>query len=533
MSIAGSQVVKFSPAGLSDAEDGTNAFPGACTSLQNLIPDPATRNVWMCRPGSVLLGTLTGPITALKVVGTHLFGFYSSTIYPGYDQPFVFDLVLNQFVTLTGITGSTVLPVTQPTGVDWHPPTMDLVGVYLVVTHPGFNGSPNYFGWFNISNFAAPTWNVGNTTTNALTTPPSWVVQFGERAYFGLNPATGQPSVVATDVLTLNVTNASQALSFGDNIPLTAACGLPLHNQLGGIIQSLIVFKGSSNIFQVTGDFAGNTWAINALNVATGTLSPGSVCATPIGVAFLAPDGYRFVQQDGSVSPPVGVAGGGVAVPFISVLLPTRVVAACNAFVLRVTAQPFFNPGTPWQEYWFDIVRKVWSGPHTSTMAALAPNGAGFVGALQAAYGIYQCPVQPEGTTQVTEAGAPLQWSLVTATMPDPGAMAYCEMNELTIDMGFPPGATQVNVVAQDQNASPIAQTTYQVASTGTTWGNFLWGQANWASSNASLYPRRIPFTTPVVYRIMSIGLSGQAISGLRVGSLYMRRVVLGYDVVN
>ena len=80
----------------------------------------------------------------------------------------------------------------------------------------------------------------------------------------------------------MTITNATNVLTFDDNQKLTAAIGLPLSNQLGGILQALMVFKGTANIYQITGDISlGSgpplgTLSKNTLNVATGTFAPNS-----------------------------------------------------------------------------------------------------------------------------------------------------------------------------------------------------------------------------------------------------------------
>ena len=200
--------LRFSPQGLSDSVDMTDEFPGACVKLQNLIPDPSTRNVWTCRPADVLLTdfpgfTTPGFVSVFKVIGNLVYGLLATGLTAGKDQPFVYNLITNTFVTLTGVTSSNV-PTSPPTTGVWVPPTMDLCGVNLVVTHPGFDGVTNFFGWFDTTNQAAPVWHAGNTAGGSLitfTVVPSWVVQFNGRAWFGINPPAAQPSVVFTDAL--------------------------------------------------------------------------------------------------------------------------------------------------------------------------------------------------------------------------------------------------------------------------------------------------------------------------------------------
>lgn len=556
MAVTNASVVRFSPSGLVDSLDLTETDPGGMAQLQNLIPDPTTKNLWGCRPAAVALttgGALSpdfnsdfntdfaatsggaGPIVTIKVVGDRVFGMRSSITYPGFDEPFCFNLLTKVFVAFTGIVAAN-LPVTQPTTGDWVPPTLDVIGVNLVVTHPGFDGITNFFGWFNISNPAAITWQTGNTTTTPLTSVPSWVAQFGQRAYFGLNPTTGQPSVMFTDVLLLRVTSVSQALTFGDNVKLTAAKGLPLNNQLGGVVQSLLVFKGSSNIYQITGDAALTTLTLNTLNSATGTLSPSSICATPRGVAFLAPDGYRLIDFSARVSDPLGVSGAGVVFPFLSNLYPSRVNAACNANVMRVTVQPSNVNGTPFQEYWYDVSRNVWSGPHTLPSRDIdAWNNTFVLAPRSAPTQLFTSDVVPTPTSGSVELGVQMQFIFQTGIWADPEQMALYEVADLTVNMALVSTQVGINIAVIDENGSPFNTALYSVTGASTIWGTAVWGAPTvWRGGANNLRPRRAVFSAPIVYRRMAVYVSGPCAQGFQIGDIFLRRRVLDYiQVVN
>jgi hypothetical protein len=152
----------WNPRGLSDAVDGTNAFPGAMASLQNLMPDPSTQNVWICRPAAIDKVTFSqspGFISCFMVVGDIAYGLVSDG--SGKDLPFCVDLTTNTFLTVNGIT-STNQPASPPTTGEWTPPIMDQVAKRIVVTHPGFPGGATKFGWFDISGFST------TTTGNAI-----------------------------------------------------------------------------------------------------------------------------------------------------------------------------------------------------------------------------------------------------------------------------------------------------------------------------------------------------------------------------
>ena len=52
----------WAPAGVSDTLDASTSPPGAMASLQNLIPDPSTAQLWQCRPAAVIKTTFPGLI---------------------------------------------------------------------------------------------------------------------------------------------------------------------------------------------------------------------------------------------------------------------------------------------------------------------------------------------------------------------------------------------------------------------------------------------------------------------------------------
>lgn len=384
MALRNAKPITWRPTGVCDSQDGTNSPPGAMSKLINLIPDPTTRSIFVPRPGAISLNRLAsiknaGQISAMFILGDVVYGLVASSANPGYDQPFAYDLATKTLLTVTGFTPSNV-PLTQPIVGDWTPPTMDSLGIKIVVTHPGFTGIANgFFGWFDITNPLAPVWSSGNTS-GAVPLPavPAAVCVYGGRAYY----AVGNATVASDALLPLQVTNAGQVLTFGDITPITALFGLPLNNQLGGIIQSLMVFKDSRIIYQLTGDFANMTWAINSLNVAVGTIAPGAIVGTPVGLAFIAPDGLRFIDFNAHIGDPIGHDGEGISVPFQRAVAPTRMTAAFNQNTLRIALRTATTKANYAVEYWLNFGLKAWSGPHSIPSAILRPYKGTFIAAI-------------------------------------------------------------------------------------------------------------------------------------------------------
>ena len=530
--------VKFSPAGLSDTLDGSSAFPGACAQLVNLIPDPTTKNLWQCRPAAILEADFEadfsspGFISVYAIFGTRVYGMIASALNAGHDEPFVYDLDSGAFLTVTGITALNT-PVSPATTGDWAPPTMDLVGVNLIVTHPGYTGAGGVmFGWFNISDPNAITWQGGNTSGTLLPSPPTAVKQFFNRAYFLVNPPTGQPAAYFTDVLTLTITAATQIITFNDNVPLTALGALPLNSQLtGATVQSLIVFKGAAQMWQITGDAAlsSNPLNVNSMNVATGTNAPNTITPTPKGLAFIAPDGLRVIGFNGTISDPVGDAGAGITVPFIYASSPSRMAASCSGKVFRVTVKNGYATGSPNEEYWYDIPRGCWSGPHTSTCSLIKVYNNSFVAALLGVNAkLFMSDSAQSSTSTYVENGAQLNLKWQTALLPDTDQMCQNAMVETTIYMALVAG-NPIAITAIDQNVSILDTVTIQATGGSTLWGGFLWGAALWQGAQNALYPRQPKWTIPIVFRRLALLVQGVCGAGYKIGQAHLRYQMLGY----
>jgi hypothetical protein len=547
----------WSPQGASDTLDSSTSFSGAMQALTNLIPDPTTRNLWQCRPASILLTDLAAHgfagasfISCMLNVGTRIYGMVSTTRNAGRDEPFCYDVPTNTFISIAGVTAANS-PISPNTFGAWNPPQMVLVGSNIIVAHPGFSGAANaFFGVINILNSFALTWTATNTAPTALVFPPQWVSNFNGRCWFLVNPPNSQPAAYFSDVLLpTQITNASQILTFDDNTPLTCSAGLALNNQLGGIIQALIVFKGVDNLYQITGDFAFGTLSKNSMNVATGTFAPNSIVSSEKGLMFMAPDGVRTIDFNGNVSDPIGKDGDGITVPFFFALVPSRACAAFNGGVYRVQVQngslipvgsgfsTGFSSGfgaptfSNQQEWWYDTVRGCWSGPHTTGLSLTIPYQNTFFATLQnGGAKIFRSDQVQSNTSTFVENGAQLVYSYQTAMLPDTDQMSEVAIIQTTLHMALVAGQS-VSCMALNQDSALLDQVTISSSGTATLWNFFNWNSAVWNGTlnGNALFPRRLDWNAPLVFRRMRLSASGMSAAGLKIGRLHMRYQVLNY----
>lgn len=383
--------------------------------------------------------------------------------------------------------------------------------------------------------FAAPVWSAGNTNVNPLAAVPKWVSQFNGRAWY----AVGNAEVFSDSLLPLNVSNANQVLTLGDNQAVTCSAGLPLNNiTTGGIIQSLIAFKGDAIMYQITGDASTNNLSINALNVSVGTLAPNTICPTPLGLAFVAPDGLRIVDFSARVSDPLGANGAGVSVPFINALTPSRMAAAFNQNVLRISCQNSQAPSQPVQEFWLDFSLKIWTGPHTFPASFIQPyqapagvvSGHGFI---SVGYGInaklWESGVNPISTDIYIENGVQLTWAYQTVLQPDNDQMSENRMGQSALAMALPGGQT-VSLSCVNEIGTVLNQVTISaVGAAPTIWGSFVWGGAPWGQATGYFRQYTVPWTAPIIFKQMSVLTVGASQAGFAIGNLYLKYQPLGY----
>lgn len=535
MGLRNTKPMKWVPQGVSDTLDATNTPSGLMATLTNLIPDQTTRGVWVCRPASTLqtsFDTFTTPgfISCIFVIGSRIYGMIASGLNAGHDEPFCWDTSTSAFVAITGAVLANT-PVSPATTGAWTPVRMALVGARIVVCHPGFAGTGNKVGWIDVSIPAAPVWSAGDTAPQALANVPVDVFNFNGRAYYAVNTGTST-AVQYSDILTSQtVTNANQVLTLDDTVPITALGGVPLTNPIvGGAVQSLIIFKGVSSMFQILGDAATGTLSRNRLAVPTGTFAANAVCPTPMGLAFISPEGLRLVDANGSVTDPIGVDGAGVAVPFQYSVVPSRMAAACNGSTIRMSVQNGYTAASPNQEFWFDMARKQWSGPHTFAASMIAAISNTFAKtALGVNAKLFLSDVRQSLTSGYIEDGTQLTWAYATPLMPDTDQMAETSIIQTTIDMQYPAGVPAFLGLAYDQNGQLYDSVSLSPGGTSTFWGGFLWGAAVWFGTPNALISRPLNWHKELVFRRIAFGFSGQSAGDFKIGTLRPGYRVLGY----
>lgn len=471
-----------------------------------------------------------GAVTAMFELNGIIYGMVGSAQYPGFDVPFAFKISTASFLPVAGVTPNNI-PESPATSGDWTPPTMDIVSTFLVVTHPGFHGlNNNFFGWFDLTLPYAPVWNTGNvtptaenTTNTVLIAPPTCCAQFNDRMYFAVGNA-----LIPTDAGTLNLSNPGNVLILGNSSPITALVGAPLSTTSIAIFEGLIAFKGPSNgIFQVTGDPILNNWAENIMSKTLGTTAPRSVQQTPEGIKFMAVDGLRTINFLGLIGEP----DPDIALPFINALYPTRASAGYNSNIYRICIQNKSLPNAPHQEYWQDLKRGGWTGPHTFQQDILVAYQDTFIAASNAnLHALFRSDVLQTGQDRFIELGAAMTFDYKSTPMNELNNLYANSALKSTLEISMPATGDTYSISGQDEAGDILASGQIIADFDAALWDDFDWGDGTlWGASTSSFRPRIIPWTQPLVFNRLVEDIVGPCSQTFKVGSFFNAYERLNY----
>lgn len=535
MAIRNAKPVRFTPKGLCDAFDATDAFPGACQLLSNLIFDQGNPEIVVARPGVGAAATTFAGFSTPTFVSVHIvigniaYGMVSTARNPGFDEPFAYNLVSNAFIAISGVTSSNV-PSSPLTSGAWTPPVMAVVGTKILVTHPGFSGTgSNFFGVIDISNPAAPAWSSANLATNPLTGVPTSVANFNNRAYF----AVGNVLNFSDPLAPLTRTNATQAVTIGDTTPIMAQSGLPIQTTSGGVIGALVVFK-ASQVWQVTGDSSTNNLALNYISLTTGCVSPRSVVQGPFGIFFAGVDAPYILNFLGTLVPLSSRPGtdypADLQVPFQNTTQASRISASFAGNVYRACVPTLIQGQGQTNDYWYDIRRKRWTGPHSFTYDCASQFGESFVlsGAAHGA-ALFISATIPSTNSIYQDAAASFLCHLRSSDFPKTGHMQQIQVVESTIELGTTGVSAFFNLTALGDQNNTLGSAYVVTPPSGSVWGAFNWGHANWSSDTSIPHVWTIPWPAALVFQKMSIDVSVTPVNGIQIGTFFARYQDAGY----
>ena len=534
MALRKQHAVRFAAKGLSDAYDSTEAFEGSCRSLSNLVFDQANPELMICRPGVgapiTTFASFTTPTYAHTYIsiGSVVYGLVATGRNAGHDEPFAYDTNSAAFITISGVTSANT-PISPSTTGAWTPPSVAVVGKKIIITSAGFSGAGgNFFGIIDITTPATPVWSGNNTATNALPSVPTSVANLNNRAYFSV----GNILYFSDSLDPLTRSAASQSLTVGDPSLIVAQSGLPVQTTSAGVVQALLVFK-QFQVWQITGDLALSNLALNYLSLNVGTIAGRSVVQTPYGTNFMGIDGPYIVDPYGAVRPLTKESKQNeqdVQVPFIYCQQPTRAAAGYSGGTYRICVDTLLSSALTTNDYWFDLQKRRWNGPHTWPVDTMTQIGNYFVVShrtLGAA--LYKSQLFPDQTTVYNDNGAAISFNLESSTFPKDPSMTEKMVVESTIELSSAGAAVAYGIRAIDDQHTILNAITLLVPAHGSIWGAFNWGAGYWSSNSNIPHVYNVNWTSPLVFQKMALVVTGTASNNIAIGSFFARYQDAGY----
>lgn len=485
------------------------------------------------RPASTSITTFSGlttpgVVSVIVVVGTRIFGMIASGLTPGYDQPFCYDTATSSFVAISGIT-STNVPATLGTSGAWTPPAMVLVGKYIVITHAGYTLTSGPVGTIDVTTLTYATGNLVYSGTGLLGAVPTACGSFYNRAWY----AVGNLAWFSDALNPLVATNAGQSLTLGvstEEVIAFVPQGVSTATQ--GILSALVAFK-SRGIWQITGDAALGTLALNQITSSIGCIAPRTAQPTPAGIMFMAIDGVRTIAP---MSMAVSEPQPDMVFPFFNATEPTRACAAYASDTYRISLDTITSSDTLGRvEYWFPLKVGKWNGPHTFPADAITAFGNTFLLAVSSIGAVlWQSNPYTTNSDVFTENGTPLTINMTSSLInPDP-PMSEKASVEMTVAAVY--GAISYTVQVLDSQNGLINQATLLVVNTPVVWGGagLAWGAPGlvWGATpyNTSVAP--LSFNAPLVFKSCQLVLTGASGYHFRLARFDFRYESLQYTGV-
>jgi hypothetical protein len=143
-------------------------------------------------------------------------------------------------------------------------------------------------------------------------------------------------------------------------------------------------------------------------------------------------------------------------------------------------------------------------------------------------HALFRSDYSQNASSTFVENGVPMTVNWLTCLLPDTDQMCENAMIESTLYASLASG-TAYTVHALDESKTVLDTVMIINPTAPTVWGAFFWGQADWGGTPAALFPQRMAWTRPIVFRRLALNVMGPANQQLRLGALHMRYEQLGY----
>jgi len=223
------------------------------------------------------------------------------------------------------------------------------------------------------------------------------------------------------------------------------------------------------------------------------------------------------------VSDPIGVRGMGIVLPFANAVTPSRMNAAYNENIYRITLiwqpppilQNIYGAAQRTDEFWYHLDVEKFSGPHTCLFDQLEPQQLGntFIGGLSASPGsLWRSDPVQLSTSIYTENGVALIFTLRTVLQPDEAPMFASSLVESSVFASMGAATQWLASAIDDQGVTKDQQ--------------YIWQGPNVTQSQLPIY-----WINPVVFRQMALQIVGNCEPQSLIGVINLHYQTLRYQL--
>jgi hypothetical protein len=244
---------------------------------------------------------------------------------------------------------------------------------------------------------------------------------------------------------------------------------------------------------------------------------------------FMAVDGIRTINFFGFLSDP----NPDLAVPFIYAGTPSRCCAGFNSDTYRIFTNNTSVTGTSKQDWWYNLSRKSWTGPHTFQYDLAIPLSNDFLLAsvdnLGGMWGSYTVQNHNGLGTTFTENGTDLTWGYGTVAMADLDNIYANSLERTTLEIAVPSSGQTYNFAVNNESGTQLASASVTEGTSEMIWGSSKWGVAMWGASTTGLAPLTIDWNQVAVSNRFVFEATGPSGLGFKISSLHCGYKRLNY----
>jgi hypothetical protein len=242
---------------------------------------------------------------------------------------------------------------------------------------------------------------------------------------------------------------------------------------------------------------------------------------------FIGIDGPYYVSQLGQVLPltkDTSKLTQDLQRPFQNIINPSRACAAFSGSIYRVCVTTIINGLQTPADYWFDVTRRRWTGPHTYPYDMCAAYSNYFlISYISNGAALFSSQYIPQSSSVYNDNGTPISVNFQTSFLPKTENINIKQVIESTIEVSSVAPNLQYAITALGEDDMYLTSTVVTDTNSTLVWGGGgVWGGANevWQTGLNIPTTVTIPWSTPLVFKKLSILITSSSSYNMEIGQL-------------